>query len=701
MQCSRRSRFLIPLFALLTFRPLAAAQQKDFTLEQVMSTPFPSELVASPTGGKVAWVFDARGVRNIWVAEPPDYKGRPLTSYGADDGQEIAQLAWTADADAIVYARGGDFEMQREAPNPLSNPQGVEQDIWVVALAGGPPRKLAVGHSPAVSPKGNAVAFVYKDQVWLVKLGGNDKPAQLIHARGKAESLRWSPDGSMLAMVSAREDHSFIGVYDFAQKSLRYLDPSVDRDQAPVWSPDGKQCAFLRLPAVSDSEEFGPKRAGPPWSIRVADVATGAGHEVWKAPEGRGSVFRGIRAEQQLLWAAGDRLIFPWEGDGWMHLYSTPVSGGDARLITPGEYEVEDVVLTPNRGEIVFNSNMEDADRRHLFIEPVTDHVPRLLKGGKGIEWSPVVTSDGHQIVLLHSDAHWPARPAILTSNGELRDLAPQAMPADFPARQLVEPQPVIITAADGLKIHGQIFLPHDVQSGDRHPAVVFFHGGSRRQMLLGWHYMQYYHNAYAMNQYLASRGYIVLSVNYRSGIGYGMEFREAANYGPTGASEFHDVRGAGLYLRSRPDVDPARIGLWGGSYGGYLTALGLARASDLFACGVDFHGVHDWNLEVPRTLRAENPQKLEDWARVAYQSSPLADVKTWRSPVLLIQGDDDRNVAFSNMVQLVEALRKQDVEFQQIVFPDEVHDFLTHEHWLTAFHAAAEFLASHLHGDR
>jgi dipeptidyl aminopeptidase/acylaminoacyl peptidase len=179
------------------------------------------------------------------------------------------------------------------------------------------------------------------------------------------------------------------------------------------------------------------------------------------------------------------------------------------------------------------------------------------------------------------------------------------------------------------------------------------------------------------------------------------MEFREALNYGPTGASEFNDVLGAGLYLRSRPDVDPARIGLWGGSYGGYLTALGLARASDLFACGVDFHGVHDWNLEFPRTLNAENPQKLEEWARVAYESSPLADVKTWRSPVLLIQGDDDRNVAFSNMVELVEALRKQGVEFQQIVFPDEVHDFLTHEHWLEAYHAASDFLDAHLHGGR
>jgi dipeptidyl aminopeptidase/acylaminoacyl peptidase len=190
-----------------------------------------------------------------------------------------------------------------------------------------------------------------------------------------------------------------------------------------------------------------------------------------------------------------------------------------------------------------------------------------------------------------------------------------------------------------------------------------------------------------------------VLSVNYRSGIGYGMEFREALNYGATGASEFNDVRGAGLYLRSRPDVDSTSIGLWGGSYGGYLTALGLARASGLFACGVDLHGVHDWNLEFPQTLPAEDPQKSEEWARVAFESSPLADVKTWRSPVLLIQGDDDRNVAFGNMVQLVEALRKQGVEFQQIVFPDEVHDFLTHEHWLAAYHAAVGFFAKYLNG--
>src|SRR4029077_16842629 len=163
-----------------------------------------------------------------------------------------------------------------------------------------------------------------------------------------------------------------------------------------------------------------------------------------------------------------------------------------------------------------------------------------------------------------------------------------------FPQASLVEPEPVIFTAADGMPIHAQLFRPRGIAAGEKRPALLFFQGGSHRQMLLGWHYNSYYNNAYAMNQYLASRGYLVLAVNYRSGIGYGLRFREAERQGAGGASEFNDVLGAGLYLRSRPDVDPTRIGLWGGSYGGYLTAMGLSRASDLFAAGVDFHGVHD-----------------------------------------------------------------------------------------------------------
>jgi dipeptidyl aminopeptidase/acylaminoacyl peptidase len=673
--------------------------QRPFTLEQVMSAPFPTELVAAPTGGKVAWVFNDRGARNLWVAEPTSggYKARPVTHYTDDDGQDLGDIAWTPDGKAIVFVRGGDLEFpERPYPNPRGFTEAVEQDVWVAPLAGGEPRKLGKGRSPAVSPKGDRVAFLFKDQVWLVKIDGSEKASQLIHSRGREENLRWSPDGAKLAFASSRGDHSFIAVYDFATRNLLYLSPSVDHDFSPVWSAEGKHVAFIRIPASKEWVIFGPKRAGPPWCIYVADATTGIGKEIWRAEDGPGSVFNGMVARDELLWTAGGRLVFPWERTGWLHLYSVPVEGGTAKLLTPGDFEVEDAALSPDRREIFFNSNQEDLDRRHIWKESVEGGAPEPVKHGAGIEWSPEVLSDGKTVAFLRSDARGPARPAILV-DGNVKDLAPEAIPVDFPSASLVEPQQVIFSAADGMPIHGQLFLPASARDGTRHPAVIFFHGGSRRQMLLGWHYMGYYHNAYAMNQYLASRGSVVLSVNYRSGIGYGLNFREALNYGAAGASEFSDVMGAGLYLRSRPDVDTRHIGLWGGSYGGYLTALGLARASDLFAAGVDLHGVHDWNLEFPNWVPTYDPHKEPDRARLAFESSPLASVSTWRSPVLLIQGDDDRNVPFGEMVQLVEALRKQGVEFRQLVLPDEIHYFLLHASWLRAYHAASDFFDEHL----
>jgi dipeptidyl aminopeptidase/acylaminoacyl peptidase len=208
---------------------------------------------------------------------------------------------------------------------------------------------------------------------------------------------------------------------------------------------------------------------------------------------------------------------------------------------------------------------------------------------------------------------------------------------------------------------------------------------------------MSYYHNTYAMNQILAARGFVVLSVNFRSGTGYGLDFREAINFGATGSSEFHDVMGAGLYLRGRADVDPERIGLWGGSYGGYLTAMGLSRASDLYAAGVDVHGVHDWNVGIETFRPDYNPLVDPERTRIAFEASPMAHLDTWRSPVLVIHGDDDRNVRFVETVSLVEELRRRDVEVEQLVLPDEVHGFLLHRNWLSVLNATADFLERRL----
>ncbi len=687
------------IFAMLMICSATNAQ-KPPTLEQFLSAPFPTELTAAPAKGRVAWVFNANGARNLWIAEPASdgsYKSRQLTLYKDDDGQDLGNLSWSPDAEAIVYTRGGDLEFANAAyPNPQSSPQGVEQNVWAVSFSGGAPKKLGEGHSAAVSPKGGVVAFLFKGQIWLAKLDGSEKAEQLIHSNGGASALRWSPDGSKLAFASHRNDHGFTGVYDIAAKSLIYLDPSVDTDIEAAWSPDSRRIAFVRIPVAKGKLPFSPQREGQPWSMRIADASTGKGQEIWHAEAGSGSVFHEVVAENQLIWSAGDRIVFPWERGGWIHLYSVATNGGAAKLLTPGNFEVEYVSSSANGQQIVYSSNQDDIDRRHVWkVSPNSDH-PEAVTTGTGIETAPVLASDDKSIVVLRSDAHTTMRPALVAAKGEIRDLASQSLPADFPASALVTPQQIVFSSVDGMQIHAQLFLPHNAGDGARHPALVFFHGGSRRQMLLGWHYMLYYSNAYGMNQYLASRGYIVLAVNYRSGIGYGLNFREALNYGAAGASEFNDVEGAGLYMRSRADVDPARIGLWGGSYGGYLTALGLARASDLFAAGVDMHGVHDWNTEIPTFASTYKATDRPDAARLAWESSPLSSVSTWRSPVLLIQGDDDRNVPFAETVDLAEALRKQGVEFEQLVFPDEIHDFLMHRTWLAAYHASVEFFDKH-----
>jgi dipeptidyl aminopeptidase/acylaminoacyl peptidase len=176
--------------------------------------------------------------------------------------------------------------------------------------------------------------------------------------------------------------------------------------------------------------------------------------------------------------------------------------------------------------------------------------------------------------------------------------------------------------------------------------------------------------------------------VNYRSGIGYGRAFREAPGRAGRGATEYQDIVAAGKYLQSRDDVDAKRIGLWGGSYGGYLTALGLGRNSDLFAAGVDIHGVHDWPTD-----NWDGKNISPKLYKLAHDSSPVNAVDTWRSPVLFIHGDDDRNVYFTQSVDLVARLReKGGVEIEQLIFPDEIHDFLLYRNWLAAYHAASDF---------
>jgi dipeptidyl aminopeptidase/acylaminoacyl peptidase len=668
----------------------------------VLSAPFASALTADPSGRRFAWVENSEGRRNVWLATPrrggPGFESRVLTRYAEDDGQDLGELHFVPGRDTLVYVRGGDFEYpDKTYPNPAHAVTPPEQDLWLAGFGGGTPLKLAEGHAPAVAPGGERIVFVRKGNLYGIAPRAGAKAEELVRGLGDLGSVRFAPDGRSFAFVSQRRDHSVIGIYAFADRSVRWVDAGFGYDTEPSFAPDGARMAFLRLPYQPDEVGIGPHRTGTPWSIRVASVATGRSAEVYRAPAGPGSVFHGLASEGQLYWTKGGELVFPAERDGWLHLYAVPAAGGSARLLTPGAFEIEYAAGAADGGSIVYAANAGDIDRRHLWRLSLPGGELAALTPGEGIETMPVVGADGVTVAYLAATAHIPMQAAVLEPGGHGTGLRTGSLPVSFPADALVVPQAVALTARDGVLAHGDLFLPPPGAAGTRHPAVVFMHGGPIRQMLLGWHYMDYYSNAYGMNQYLASRGYVVLSLNYRAGIGYGLDFREAEHYGATGASEYNDVLAAADYLRGRADVDPARLGLWGGSYGGYLTALGLARNSELFAAGVDLHGVHDWyhydltltRNNVPYYDRDVTAAALE----TAWRASPMSAVPTWRSPALFVHGDDDRNVSFSETTRLVTALHARGVECEELVLPDEIHDFLRHASWLRVYGATSEFL--------
>jgi dipeptidyl-peptidase-4 len=725
---------LIAVTIALAIMPGASAQKK-FTIEKILSPAYPFELVAAKKADRIAWLAYEGGRRNVYTAAAPDFTPVRLTSNLADDGNDLTSLSISDDGSVVTFVRGHAPNREGWIANPTSDAKGGERAVWARRTSGGRPWKLVVAGNPALSPDGRWVAFAKEGQIHRVPvnrqgaLSDTDKgDTPLFRAFGANGNPRWSPDSTRLAFVSNRGDHTFIGVYDVARQKITYLAPSVDHDTSPTWSPDGQRIAFIRRPGTpfglqvqaggqGPGRQGGPGRqSGPPpgvtgrgqaggegaqqgprvpglmratfkggytLSFWVGEVETGQAREFWhNAPND--TQFTAINSIQ---WA-GEHVIFSAEPEQWIRYYSVPVAGGATEPITltPGEGMVENIWLSSDGQQLFYCTNAGDIDRRHIWKVPTRGGAAVQLTTGEEIETYPAALASGSKVAVLHATAKQPQSVALIPASGGKAQVIFPTLPKDFPLAEQVVPENVTLTAEDGLKFNNQLFLPADLRPGERRPALIFVHGGPQRQMLLGYHYRHFYHMAYAINQYMANQGYVVLSVNFRSGIGYGKDFRNAERRGARGNSEYQDVLAAGKYLQSRQDVDPKRVGIWGLSYGGILTAQALARNSDIFAAGVDIAGVHLWGNSV-------------DPKEVSYQSSSISQIEKWKSPVLLIHGDDDRNVAFSQTTGLVQLLRAHNVYHELIVFPDDVHDFLLHSRWLTSFHAMDDFFRRFLKG--
>jgi dipeptidyl-peptidase 4 len=713
------------------------------TIDAFLSPAYPQDLVSAKKADRIAWWSYERGLRNVFTAAAPDFKPVALTHFKDDNGVEIGDLEISDDGHVVTFVRGTQPNREGWIANPTSDARGADRTVWAALTSGGGAWRIGEGTTPAMAPDGRTMVFAKDGQIYQYAVrqppaGTAEKTRMLglIRAWGTNSNPRWSPDGTKLAFVSNRGDHSFIGVYDVLTKSLKFLAPSVDHDSSPTWSADSKRIAFIRRPGTPfgqqahqgtggignpDGPAYNPLTAlrnggrgqggrgggrgdaaagrgaagsaaerpglmtatfmgGYTLSLWVADANDGTAKEFWH-DQPKDAAFNSVN---QIEWADADHVIFQAEPEEWIRVYSVALSGGAPRALTPGDGMVENMNLSSDGRFLFYTTNAGDIEHRHIWKASVSDGAAVQLTQGDTVETYPAPLASGASVAVLSADVKRPQSVGLLPAAGGAPKIIYPSLPKEFPTDAHVVPQTIITKAPDGLEIHNQLFLPKDLQPGGRRPAIVFVHGGPVRQMLPGYHYMHFYHIAYAVNQWLTSKGYVVLSVNYRSGIGYGKSFRTAPNSGGRGNAEYQDVVAGGKYLQSRADVDPERVGIWGLSYGGVLTAQALARNSDIFKVGVDMAGVHLWGS----SLDPEN---------VSYQSSAISAIDTWKSPVLLVHGDDDRNVQFSQTTGLVQLLRAHNVPHELIVFPDDTHEPLLHQRYLYGFNRLAEFIGRYL----
>ena len=688
----------------------------------------------SDDGSTVIFARGTAANRDGWVANPtadPDGPERAIWAARTSGGGAAWRVVRDAvnpelapDGSAIVFVKDGQIYRARVAPARAATEMDRGEKPFIT--------QWGVQSAPKWSPDGRKIAFVSTrtDHSFIMVYDVATRTVKYLAPSVDFDtSPLWTSDSKSVVFVrrpglpfglQSQQGTGGIGVPNgpaFQNNAGRGAAGRGGRGQAAAQTPAAPnaqqtgdaqpQERVANLPGLMQATFKG----GYTLSVWRGDAATGEAVEVWhNQPNDRMFTnFANLRL-------AGHHLIVPYNVGGggrggrgrgaqpqaelgapvdeWERYYSIDLSTTNAKpvLLTTTDGLIEDqtsVALSADQKTLYYCTNAKDIERRHIWAVPVSGGAPRQVTSGEGIETYPAPLASGSVLATLSADwkmpqsvGIWPAQAAAASAQ---RIIYPSSY-KHFPMDAHVKPELVLTKAPDGLEIKNQLFLPKNLRPGERRPAIVFVHGGPVRQMLLGYHYMQFYHWSYGINQWLADQGYIVLSINYRSGVGYGRSFRNAPNTGGRGNAEYQDVLAGGKYLQTRPDVDPDRIGIWGLSYGGVLTAQALARNSDLFKAGVDLAGVHLWGSSL-------------DPDAVSFKSSVVGAIDGWKSPVLLVHGDDDRNVAFQQTTGLVQLLRQRDVYYELIVFPDDTHESMLHSRWLYTLDRMETFFRKFLAG--
>ncbi|MEM8564250.1 MAG: alpha/beta fold hydrolase [Pseudomonadota bacterium] len=691
------------------------AVERLLSVDNVLQVPVITQVITNEDGD-IAWIEQQSAGWNVLLARAPDYKPTQLTAFNDDRGRELALIGFAAD-DSVIYRYG---RWGVNAANEAFTP-----DVELHQVGSVNRQKTILQDVPrwtarAILGRDGRTLFSASDgTVTRTPLRQPPDSEDLFTVRGRVSSLLLSPDGTRLAFTVDRSGlkrgkYGYVGVYNLSTGELNYIAPGLGIDQNVTWSPDGEQLAFIRFGFEPRTWRFSDHREGAPFYVMIGDPDSGEGEPVFESEPGYGSRFNGFGANgyfgtggfNSLIWLKNDQLIFPYEKTGWKLLYSVSAGGGEARLLTPGMFEINSIIANADRSGMYYVANTEqDMHRLRLFtlnidsqLKPQSVPLVGAYDMASPRPRQSVYPLPGGDLALIANSAFSPPQLMIRKPDGSTVKLS-SGPDENSELSQILPPAEVLTyTSQDGMQISGVLQKPPTALRTGNNPVIVMAHGGSRSKDYPHWGFS---HTRDLLCHYLAGKGYYIFTPNYRSGIGYGLDFREPESYGGRGAGDVQDFIAAARYLKKNlPGINPNRMAIAGYSYGGHLATNAAAR-SDEYAAVMSYAGVGDWVVEMEKdfgeTLQFNIPQRMELEA-LAHDSSAISKIDEWgNEPVLFVHGDNDGSAAMQQSLELYLALKRRGKVAEALIFPGETHSFNIRAHTREILLRTEQFLEAHM----
>jgi dipeptidyl aminopeptidase/acylaminoacyl peptidase len=613
------------------------------------------------------------------IASKPDARvEKNLTIEKLYMTRQVGGVTWSPDGKTVAF---------------ISNLSG-RNNLWLVPSEGGWPMQLTVSDqrqtSPTWSPDGKWIAYTSDydgDEQWDIFLA-SPKTGQVVNLTNTREISEenpvWSPDGRYLAYTVKPKTSSVfeIDVYDTVLRDLKHLTAGTAKDRMnvdPVWSADGKFIFYTQ-----------EQSKGTDSNIFVVDVASAESTLLTPHPGEKTYSATGISPDGKQL------LITSNAGNGYDNAALLEVATKKIHWLTEDKWQIQGESFSPDGKSLTYTANVDG--NNEIYLYDMASGKARALPMPKGLNWpsgrSSPFARDGSKMLYSHTGPTAPGDLWVYTlADGKSYQLT-HSLVGGVRAEDMVEPQLVRYPSKDGKwTISAFVYVPCNLPRNGQHPAIVYVHGGPTAQTMNTF-------NRFV--QYMVNQGYLVIAPNYRGSTGYGKDFQQA-NLFDMGGGDLQDVLSAADWIKQTGYVDPKKLTLMGGSYGGYLTMMGVTKAPDLWAAGIPIVPFVNWFTEIQNedpVLQQSDLATMGDLVKnkALYEDrSPINFVDQIKAPLYLLAGGHDPRCPKTEAQQVVDAIKKRGGVAEYKVYDNEGQGFARVENQIDAYKRVADFLIAHV----